>query len=193
MTHTALIVRHARPDWNDDQRWQGGEVDRDLVPAAVRETQSLSSRVLNTFGGRPPVVFSSKAIRAVATARLLVPNVEPIQLKGLSELRSGLLSGLTYQEVRGKFPDFAKSWWSSDDLISPPGGEPVEVLVRRVSEAILDCEDSGRPWLAVTHLGVIRAVMQIFGMSEQSEVGNLEGIVRRDVKWERWGHNTDEP
>ena len=188
----ALVIRHARTDWNDLGLWQGAEVDRPLTADGERDARNLAGEVQRLFASKP-VVFSSPSRRALATARLLIPGCLPVVLPGLQELSGGDISGLDYAKVRARHPDFADDWWSGK-LATPPGGESVAEIVERVRQALVRCDEASSPWLAVTHLGVINAVEEIHKVEDSSLVANLQGVLRTDGVWTRWkgsnGHSS---
>jgi alpha-ribazole phosphatase len=74
----------------------------------------------------------------------------------LSELDFGAWEGRPYAELEAE-PTF-QAWMSSWQSASPPGGERLEDLLRRVSDWRAEVLLKGERALAITHAGVIRAL-----------------------------------
>jgi probable phosphoglycerate mutase len=148
MTRLALL-RHADTAWSAAGRMQG----RADLPI-VQEVKCIASMdILSGFK-----VVTSPLSRCVQTAALLgAPHAprEPriVEMdwgewegRTLSELREALGASMAENEARGL--DFR-----------PPGGESPREVGLRVKAWLLDIAREGIPTLAVTHRGVIRAIL----------------------------------
>jgi probable phosphoglycerate mutase len=148
------LIRHAPTAWNADRRVLG-QADPPLSPEgaerAARWRLPADLRALAAHGQLGWAV--SPLRRAVETARILgavAPVVEP----RLAEQDWGEWTGWTRAAVGGAATE---GGWQA----RPPGGEsPATVLAR--ARAWLDelaPGDGPDTWAAVTHMGVIRAVV----------------------------------
>lgn len=144
------VVRHLPTAWNAAGRIQG-RADPPLDPAAERDL------------GLPPElaafrVLSSPLLRAVATARCL--GADPIAVEPrLTEMDWGEWEGFTLAELRTRLgPAMAAAEERGLDF-RPPGGESPRDVQARLAPLLAEIAAEGRPVLAVTHKGVIRAVL----------------------------------
>ena len=148
------LVRHAATAWSAERRVQGRE---DLPLSAEGEAQAAGWRLppdlarLHAAGALGWAV--SPLRRAVETARRLgatAPVIEP----RLVEMDYGAWKGFTFEQVDALTAD--RSW---DDRV-PEGESPAEVL-GRVRSWLDELAAAAGPetWVAVTHGGVIRALL----------------------------------
>jgi probable phosphoglycerate mutase len=146
MTRLALL-RHAETAWSAEGRIQG----RGDVPVLKGEGLFLSPEL------REMRIVTSPLGRCVQTAallgfpdaerepRLLEMNWGEWEGRKLAELRAELGEAMAQNEARG---------WD----FRPPGGETPREVLARVAPWLAEVAARGRPTLAVTHRGVIRAI-----------------------------------
>ena len=135
------------PDLSEHGRWQAGRAAAEL---AVR-------------GGVQAVVSSTLArcrqtAQAAADLLGLDVTVEP----GLRETDFGAWEGLTFAEVRERFPAELDAWFTSADA-APSGGESFTEVARRVAaarDALLD-RHRGRTVLVVSHVTPITTLVRL--------------------------------
>ena len=151
MTLFALI-RHMPTAWNAAGRLQGGEdvpVDSATAPKWQLPPELAHFRWL-----------TSPLRRARDTARLLgIP--EPVIEPRLSEMRWGVWEGETLAELRGRLGAEMPAAEAAGLDLRPPGGESPREVQARVRPLLAEIAQSGRPTAAVTHKGVIRAVLAL--------------------------------
>jgi broad specificity phosphatase PhoE len=152
MTPLALL-RHADTAWSLEGRIQG----RADVPLSDAARERLRGRSLPE-ACRGMRVVTSPLARCVETAALLgAPDAarEPRIIEmdwglwhgaSLPRLRKALGQAMSENEARGL--DF-----------TPPGGESPRLLISRLRSWLQDVAREGIPTLAVTHRGVIRAIL----------------------------------
>ena len=157
MPTTILLARHGETDWNRDGRFQG-QADPPLNEHGREQARKLAERL---SAQRFAALYTSPLRRARETAEIVAGRlglaVEPVD--DLQEIHVGSWSGLTRDEVQGRFPaayarwlTFAAGW---DD------GETYDELTRRVVAAVLGVarRHPGERILIVTHGGPIRALL----------------------------------
>ena len=151
MTLLALI-RHMPTPWNAAGRLQGGEdvpVDSATAPKWQVPPELAHFRWL-----------TSPLRRARDTARLLGISEAVIEPR-LSEMRWGKWEGETLAGLRARLgAEMAAAEAAGLDLRPPDGESPREVQAR-VRPLLAEIAQSGRPTAAVTHKGVIRAVLAL--------------------------------
>jgi probable phosphoglycerate mutase len=151
---SVALVRHAPTAWNAARRVQG---QSDLPLSAEGEAQVGRWRLppdlarLQATGGLGWAV--SPLRRAVETARRL-GAVGPVLEPRLMETDYGAWTGRGLEEIaalRGE------PGWDS----SPPGGESPAMVLGRARAWLDETADGTGPetWIAVTHAGVIRALL----------------------------------
>ena len=149
------LIRHGTTEWNTDGRIQGST---DIPLSALGRAEVGSWKVPAEF--RDFVWISSPLSRARETAALLGANsvaIEPRiremdwdQWEGLTlaDLRKNFAADLTEKEARGV--DF-----------HAPGGESPRQVMERIEPWLADIAKAGKPTVAVTHKGVVRAALAL--------------------------------
>ncbi len=154
MTWLALI-RHASTAWNDAGRIQG-RADTPL---------SEAGRVQARRWVLPPEVsgaawVASPLARAVETARLL--GATPLTTDArLTEMDWGQWEGRTLADLRAELgPAMAENEARGLDF-TPAGGESPRAVQIRVRPWLAEVAEGGQAVAAVTHKGVIRAILAL--------------------------------
>lgn len=185
-----ILLRHASTDWNEAGRWQGGEVDRPLSAKGEISSTALAGHVREFFDTRPLVV-TSPLVRAIQTGYRLAGD-GPFEISAdLRELGAGPLTGLRMEEIAERWPKFWRSW-SQGDAITAPGGEAKEEAVARASRAVDRLVRLTTPWLAVTHMGLIRFMADSVLSAEDVPLDNLAGLKYSLGSWRVWSPPTIE-
>ena len=172
-----LIVRHGESHWNVEHRWQGWT---DIPLTERGEAQARArGRALAEAGHSFVAVASSDLMRAHRTAELLgaVLGVGDHHVDaGLRERFGGEWQGLTQQEIAEQYPA-ERAAWLSGDMPTPPGGEPLEVMLERFDRALeaIHVAAPDGPLLVVSHGGISRAVAHRAGAEVEGVSGNLGG------------------
>nr|WP_272881566.1 histidine phosphatase family protein [Fundidesulfovibrio soli] len=151
------MVRHGRTSWNEERRIQG-RADSPLTDEGAREVAAWPE-ILRVYGFS--ALYSSPIGRAALTADALGRGLGlPVRTEsGLAEQEFGSWTGLTVPELRAAgllAPQEAVGW-----AFTPPGGEARAEVLARSWEALtrLARAHEGQSILAVTHEGVVRAVL----------------------------------
>lgn len=161
-----LLARHGQSTWNALGRWQG-QADPPLSELGRLQALHAARAV-----GAVDVIVASDLERARDTALIISEQigVGPVVVEqDLRERHSGEWSGLTRDEIERDWPGYL------DAERRPPGYEPLEHLVTRVTGAItrIGEEYAGAEVLVVTHGGVIYAIEQLHE-EPWSRLANLE-------------------
>lgn len=147
------LIRHALPDFPDGQRRCLGRTDIPLGDAGMAQAEAMAARL-------PPVtaVFSSPLTRAVQTAKMIRPEITV--LPGLRELDYGQWDGLTFTEIRRRFPELYAAR-EHDKSLLPPGAEPPEQALTRFLGAMGEAARvSPGDFAVVVHGGVTELFLQ---------------------------------
>jgi probable phosphoglycerate mutase len=154
MTAIALI-RHAPTEWNDEGRIQG-HTDIPLSPRgrAMAEAWALPPELQGFTWVTSPLA------RARETAVLLGAD-EPAIDPRLMEADWGAWEGRVLAELRAELgEELARNEARGLDL-EPPGGERPRDVRDRFAGWAAETAAAGRPTVAVTHNGVIRAAYSL--------------------------------
>jgi probable phosphoglycerate mutase len=144
------LIRHMPTAWNDAGRLQGlRDTPLDAGPDWRLPAEIDGFRVL-----------SSPLARAVETAHCLgiaTPAIEP----RLREMDWGEWEGQVLAVLRGQLGQQMAAAEARGLDFRPPGGESPRDVQARVKPLLAEIAASRRPAAAVTHKGVIRAVLAL--------------------------------
>jgi len=152
MTLLALI-RHAPTIWNEAGRLQGRR-DPPLAFGAAELDWCLPPELADFRW------LSSPLRRAVDTARVLgieAPGIDP----RLTEMDWGAWEGETLAALRARLGAAMTGAEGQGLDFRPPGGESPRAVQARVAPLLAEIAAERRPTAAVTHKGVIRAVLSL--------------------------------
>ena len=160
---TFLLVRHGVTDHTTDKRFSGGLASsnpglNDEGRAQVRATAEWLAPVAEGLDA----IVSSPVRRTRESAEILgeVLGFEVGVEEGLAEMEFGAWDGLTYTEVRDRFPDEVRVWLGNLDH-APGGGESFREVEKRVlagRDRLLE-EHEGRTVLVVSHVTPIKTLV----------------------------------
>lgn len=125
-------IRHGETDFNRQKRYCGA-MDVPLNGAGREDAIHVRNKL---SGDHFDVIISSKLIRAVETAQVLLNNGAVfIQSELCNERNYGKLQGMTADEVKGVRPPL-KYIYRGDDRhsLNPPGGERFKELRKRAEQ-----------------------------------------------------------
>ncbi len=153
MTPLAMI-RHGPTTWNEEHRLQGRtDVPLSAVGVARVETWAVPDE-FRAFDW-----VASPLVRASETARLL--GLEFNTETAIVEMDWGAWEGHTRAELDRKYGDEVRRRAEQGLDLTPHDGESPRELRDRVSGWLKRVVEAGRPTGAVTHQGVIRAVLSL--------------------------------
>jgi broad specificity phosphatase PhoE len=147
MTLLALM-RHADTAWSVEGRIQGRSEVPLLAGASIRMPELCNSMRIVT----------SPLLRCVQTAALLgAPDA--LREPRIAEMDWGAWEGETLAGLREKLGEEMRQNEARGLDFTPPGGESPRMVLERLRGWLLELARTGRPTLAITHRGVIRAVL----------------------------------
>jgi probable phosphoglycerate mutase len=154
-----FLIRHGQTDWNIKGKIQGS-TDIELNDTGIKQAEDLSVSILEK-NIKFSKIYSSPQRRAVKTAEILskVTNVGYISVEGLEEINFGEWEGLSWVEVKEKYPTEYKEWYVNRRYTRPPRGESYQDMLQRVLTRIhkivnANCDDI----VIVTHSAVIMCI-----------------------------------
>ncbi|WOO37539.1 histidine phosphatase family protein [Anaerocolumna sp. AGMB13020] len=153
---TLYLIRHGQTDWNVAGRIQGSH-DSELNENGRKQAKKLGETILESQI-QLSTIYTSPQKRAYKTAELIgsVTDKPVIPIKGLEEISHGLWEGLTWEEVKLKYPQEYGQWFENRRYAKAPGGESYDEMLKRVLSALHSITTTHKESAAVvTHGGVI--------------------------------------
>lgn len=127
------IIRHGQTDWNVQGKIQGRQ-DIPLNAAGRLQAQALAEGMRT----RPvTAIYSSPQLRAMETAGAIaaLQGVPVEQLPQLVEISYGQWEGRTAEDILTTDRELYESWWQHPATVAPPGGETLNDVDSRCSQA----------------------------------------------------------
>lgn len=178
MTTTILLVRHGQTEWNLVERFRG-RFDVPLNNTGIKQAQKTAQFIKERW--RPAAVYASPLGRAMQTAEEIAKSTGTyVQLaEGLLDIDYGEWQTLTPEEVRVRWPEQATSWYEHPETVQIPGGESLDQVRKRATQAIKEIL-----WLHADHTVVLvsHTVVNRLLLLEMLKLGN-----------ERFWHIQQEP
>ena len=154
-----ILVRHGETVWNAEHRYQG----MTDLPLSARGT--LQARALAARLAAEPIdlIYSSDSKRAWQTAEEIatIQGAKVLREPRLREMSFGIWEGLTYPELRERYPKALAEWQREILGTAPPGGESLGELAVRVEAMLDDLRglDEIETVLLVSHGGPLRVLL----------------------------------
>ncbi|MEV6651095.1 bifunctional RNase H/acid phosphatase [Streptomyces sp. NPDC051219] len=161
---TFVLLRHGETALTPQKRFSGsGGSDPELSPVGRRQAEAVAS-VLAARGTIQAVV-SSPLRRCRETAEVVAGRLGlDVRLEdGLRETDFGAWEGLTFEEVRERFPADLDAWLASPKAAPTGGGESFATVARRVGSARdkLLAQYPGKTVLLVTHVTPVKTLVRL--------------------------------
>jgi probable phosphoglycerate mutase len=160
---TLVLVRHGATAHTADKRFSGGLASSnpgltDEGRAQVREVAEW----LAPLGEAVEAVVASPVRRTRESAEILAERMglDLVEEPGFAEMEFGVWDGLTFSEVRERYPEEIKGWLGALD-VAPHGGESFTEVEKRVLaglERVLD-DYAGKTVLVVSHVTPIKILV----------------------------------
>ncbi|MFE6910671.1 bifunctional RNase H/acid phosphatase [Streptomyces erythrochromogenes] len=161
---TFVLLRHGETALTPQKRFSGsGGSDPELSPAGRRQAAAVAEAL--AARGTVQTVISSPLLRCRETARAVADRLglDVTVEQGLREVDFGAWEGLTFAEVRERFPEDLQAWLDSPKAAPTGGGESFAAATRRISATRdrLLAEHAGRTVLLVTHVTPVKILVRL--------------------------------
>ena len=158
-TSTAtVLLRHGQTAMSVEKRYSGRS-DAPLTETGLRQAAAAAKRLA---GAGLTAIVSSPLQRAVRTAEEVAAatGLEVSTDEGFRETDFGAWEGLTFAEVRQRWPAELNTWLA-DPAVPPPGGESFTAVSERVSAALdrVRQDRGGQRVLIVSHVTPIKTLV----------------------------------
>ena len=156
-TVTALL-RHGQTPMSVQKRY-AGRTDAPLTEVGVQQAAAAAKRLASAGLG---VIVTSPLLRTVQTAQAVaaVTGAAVVADDGFRETDFGAWEGLTFAEVRERWPAEISAWLADPD-VAPPGGESFTDVSARVTAALdrVLAARAGQTVLIVSHVTPIKTLV----------------------------------
>ncbi|MBV1947521.1 bifunctional RNase H/acid phosphatase [Streptomyces sp. BV129] len=161
---TFVLLRHGETPLTPQKRFSGSGGSDPALSEAGREQARLVAAALARRGTVQAVVASPLA-RTRETAGVVADRLglDVSVDDGLRETDFGAWEGLTFGEVRERYPDDLNAWLGDPEACPTGGGESFARTAERIEEARarLVAAYAGRTVLLVTHVTPIKTLLRL--------------------------------
>ena len=153
-----VLLRHGQTPMSVQKRY-AGRSDAPLTDVGVQQAAAAAKRLASASLG---VIVSSPLLRAVQTAQEVaaVNGAAVVTDDGFREADFGAWEGMTFAEVRERWPAELATWLA-DPEVAPPGGESFTGVSARVTAALhrVLAARAGQTVLIVSHVTPIKTLV----------------------------------
>lgn len=149
------LMRHCEPLLPDGKKRYIGIMDIDLSEVGQNRAKALAPEFIGY-----DAIYCSNLLRTRQTADIIGAciGITPVSTPALREIDMGAWEGLSFDEVKLKYPAHFAERGLNPFYSAAPDGESYAGVCKRAS-AFLSEIDAAKNNLFITHLGVIRALM----------------------------------
>ena len=153
-----VLLRHGQTPMSVQKRY-AGRSDVPLTDVGVAQAAAAAKRLASAGLG---VIVTSPLLRTVQTAQevAVVTGAAVVTDDGFRETDFGAWEGLTFAEVRDRWPAEVTAWLA-DPEVAPPGGESFTDVNARVTAALqrVLAARAGQTVLIVSHVTPIKTLV----------------------------------
>ena len=153
-----LLLRHGQTPMSVQKRY-AGRSDAPLTDVGVQQAAAAAKRLASSGIA---VIVTSPLLRAVQTAQEVgaVTGAAVVTDDGFRETDFGAWEGLTFAEVRERWPSEMTAWLA-DLSVAPPGGESFTQVSERVTAALhrVLASQAHQTVLIVSHVTPIKTLV----------------------------------
>ncbi|MFB6785831.1 bifunctional RNase H/acid phosphatase [Streptomyces olivaceus] len=161
---TFVLLRHGETPLTPQKRFSGsGGSDPSLSPVGREQAEKVAASLARR--GTVEAIVASPLARTRETAGIVAARLglEVAVDEGLRETDFGAWEGLTFGEVRERYPDDLDAWLASPDAEPTGGGESFATTGARIAATRdkLVAAHAGRTVLLVSHVTPIKTFLRL--------------------------------
>ncbi|MFI8994894.1 bifunctional RNase H/acid phosphatase [Streptomyces sp. NPDC053542] len=161
---TFVLLRHGETALTPEKRFSGsGGSDPELSEAGRLQAREAAAAL--AVRGTVQAIVSSPLRRCRETAETIAARLGlDVRIEdGLRETDFGAWEGLTFSEVRERYPEDLNAWLASAKAEPTGGGESFAAVARRVAQARdrLQARYAGKTVLLVTHVTPVKTLVRL--------------------------------
>ena len=173
MATTIYLIRHGETVDADSRRYKG-HIDVPLSENGMNQLERLAEYLyqnlqLKTQNSKLTAVYCSELSRALKSAAIIAKpyGIKPVIVEDLKERSFGVWEGMTFDEIKEKWPDAFNAWADNPLKFSPIEGENTlevkERAMKAFNEIIKNHKDE--EIAIVSHGGITRVILcEMLGM-----------------------------
>ncbi|MFI9238726.1 bifunctional RNase H/acid phosphatase [Streptomyces sp. NPDC053079] len=161
---TFVLLRHGETALTPQKRFSGsGGTDPELSAAGRRQADAAAAALAARGTIQAVVTSPMRRCRETADAIANRLGLEVRVEEGLREADFGAWEGLTFAEVKERFPEDLDAWLASSKAAPTGGGESFATVARRVALARdkMLARYAGRTVLLVTHVTPVKTLVRL--------------------------------
>lgn len=161
---TFVLLRHGETALTPQKRFSGsGGTDPELSAAGRRQAGAAAAALAARGTIQAVVTSPMRRCRETADAIANRLGLEVRVEEGLREADFGAWEGLTFAEVKERFPEDLDAWLASSKAAPTGGGESFATVARRVALARdkMLARYAGRTVLLVTHVTPVKTLVRL--------------------------------
>lgn len=140
MVTTLYLVRHGETEGSEVKRYKGS-IDVPLSEKGIEQIKKVAGFIKKVgANNRLPLqsVYSSPLSRALKSAEIISEpfGLTPIVMADLRERGFGIWEGMSFNEIKDKYPEEFEAWADNPLKYSPIGGESTIEVRDRVINAL---------------------------------------------------------
>lgn len=140
MVTTLYLVRHGETEGSEVKRYKGS-IDVPLSEKGIEQIKKVAGFIKKIgANSRLPLqsVYSSPLSRALKSAEIISEpfGLTPIVMADLRERGFGIWEGMSFNEIKDKYPEEFEAWANNPLKYSPIGGESTIEVRDRVINAL---------------------------------------------------------
>jgi broad specificity phosphatase PhoE/predicted kinase len=163
------LTRHGQAEFNVVGRIGGNTHLSPMGRAYAQNLKDFYDTHVAPYG--QVEVWTSTLVRTHETAAIL--GRQTLQWRALNEIEAGACDGLTYPEIKERFPEEWRARKRDKLGYRYPQGESYMDVIQRVEPVVLELERQERPVLIISHQAVLRAIYGYLMGRELEQIPHL--------------------
>jgi broad specificity phosphatase PhoE len=129
------LIRHGQTDWNLERRCQGQLDAARLTADGIAQASEMAANLARMSIA---ALYSSSQTRSIQSAEVIAEALNlPVQTDPrLGEMDQGEWQGMIYPDIERRYAELYRQFMANPLRATPPGGESIRALSRRVNSAI---------------------------------------------------------
>jgi alpha-ribazole phosphatase/probable phosphoglycerate mutase len=157
-----FLIRHGETVDSNSRRYKG-HIDIDLSDNGIAQVKRLSDHVGARHAVPLRAVYCSDLSRAIKSAEIIAEpfSLKPVINVGLKERNFGVWEGMSFDEIKEKWPDAFDSWAANPVEFSPMQGESTLEVKERAMKTFNEIvsKHAGENIALVAHGGINRVIL----------------------------------
>lgn len=163
MVTTLYLVRHGKTVGSEVKTYKGS-IDIPMSEAGIEQIKNTAGFISNyDKASRLSAVYCSPLSRAVKSAEIIADayGLTPLISPDLMERHFGIWEGMSYTEIKEKYPEEFEAWANNPLIYSPTNGESTLEVRDRIIPALenIISKHNGESIAIVAHGGVNRIIL----------------------------------